>query len=69
MLSLAPCRFTRGRVQSQALTRSFSQRGNVYCAQDSHLHHEVDTILSSVAQLPLRRLDHTGHRLAPGFGR
>ena len=64
MLSLAPCRFLRGRVQSQALTRSSSQRGNGHCAEDSHLHHAVDRLLSSVAPPPLRRLDQTGHHLA-----
>jgi len=54
-----------GRVQSQALTRSSSQGGNVYCAQDSHLHHVVDRLVSSIAAPPLRRLDQTGHYLAP----
>src|SRR5215469_15285216 len=65
MLSLAPCRFLRGRVQSQTLTRSSSQRGNGHCAQDSHQHHAFDTLLSSVAPPPLRRLDQTKHHLAP----
>jgi hypothetical protein len=67
MLSLAPCRFLRGRVQSQAMTRSSSQRGNGHCAQDSHHHHAVDTLLSSVAPPPLRRLDQTKHHLAPAW--
>src|SRR5260221_847933 len=67
MLSLAPCRFLRERVQSQALTRSSSQRGNGHCAQDSHHHHAVDTLLSSVAPPPLRRLDQTKHHLAPAW--
>jgi hypothetical protein len=67
MLSLAPCRFLRGRVPSQAMTRSSSQRGNGHCAQDSHHHHAVDTLLSSVAPPPLRRLDQTKHHLAPAW--
>src|SRR5260370_41329062 len=66
-MTLAPCRFLRGRVQSQALTRSSSHRGNGHCAQDSHHHHAVDTLLSSVAPPPLRRLDHTKHHLAPAW--
>ncbi len=61
MLSRAPCRFTKGRVQSQTCINSSSQRGIVYCAQDSHLHYAGDRILSSLAQLLLRRLDQTEH--------
>ena len=61
MLSRAPCRFTRGRVPSQTCISSSSQRGIVYCAQDSHLHYAGDRILPSLAQLPLRRLDQTEH--------
>src|SRR2546422_561067 len=61
MLSRAPCRFTKGRVQSQTCISSSSQRGIVYCAQDSHLHYAGDRILSSLAQLLLRRLDQTEH--------
>src|SRR5712692_9520351 len=64
-MSLAPCRFPRGRVQSQAFTRSSSQRGNLHCAEDSHLRHAVDQLLSAVAPPPLRRLDKTGHHLSP----
>ena len=67
MLSRAACRFPRGRVQSYACINSSSQRGNVYCAQDSHLHHVVDRILASVAQRPLRRLDNTGDHFAPAL--
>jgi hypothetical protein len=58
-MSLAPCRFRRGRVQSQAFTRSSSQRGNVHCAWDSHLDQAVDRPLSSVGPPPLCRLDKT----------
>src|SRR5215467_14118965 len=65
MLFLASCRFPRGRVQSQTLTRSFSQRGIVSCALDSHLHHAVDTLLPSATPPPLHRLDHTKHHFAP----
>src|SRR5216684_5755683 len=39
--------------------------GNRYCAEDSHLHHAVDKLLSSVAPPPLHRLDQTRHHLAP----
>jgi hypothetical protein len=59
MTSLAPSPFRRGRVQSQAFTRSSSQRGTVDCAWDSHLHQTVDRTLSSAAPSPLRRLDKT----------
>ena len=48
-----------------AFTCSSSQRGNVHCAWDSHLYQTVDRLLSSVAPLPLRRLDKTGYHLAP----
>ncbi len=44
-------------------------KGNIYCAEDSHLHHMVDRLLSSVAQPPLRRLDQTEHHLSPCRGR
>ena len=64
MLSLAPCRFPRGRVQSKACICSSLQRGNGHCAEDSHLHHKVDTFLSSVAPPPLRHLDYTRPHLA-----
>src|SRR5215470_14062909 len=63
-MSLAPCRFPNERVQSQAFTRSSLSRGNVYCAEDSHVRHGVDTLLSSVAPPPLRHLDQTGHHLS-----
>jgi hypothetical protein len=64
MLSLAPCRFPRGRVQFQACTCSYFSRGNVSCAEDSHLRHVLDTLLSSAAPPSLRRLDQTGHLIA-----
>jgi hypothetical protein len=64
MLSLAPCRFLGGRVQLQALTRSSSLRGNVYCAWDSHLFHAVGRSWPSVAPPSLRHLDQTRHHLA-----
>src|SRR5215510_15919993 len=67
MLSLAPCRFLRGRVPSLALTHSSSHRGNGHCARDSQHHHAVDTLVSSVAPPPLRRLDQTKHHLAPAW--
>src|SRR5258708_2652642 len=65
MLFLASCRCPRGRVQLQTLTRSSSHRGNVYRAEDSHLHHVVARLVSSIAPPALRRLDQTGHHLAP----
>ena len=61
---LAPCRLRRGRVQSKAITCSSSQRGNVHCALDSHLHQTVDRRLCSVTPPPLRRLDKTGYYLS-----
>ena len=64
MLSLAPCRLPRGRVQWQALTRSSSQRGNGHCARDSHVRHVVDTLVASVAPPLLRRLDQTRPNLS-----
>ncbi len=64
-MTLAPCRFRRGRVQSHVFNRSSLQRGNVYSAEDSHVRHMVDTLLSSAAPPPLRHLDQTGHHLAP----
>jgi hypothetical protein len=39
-------------------------KGNVDCARDSHLHHGVDRLLSSIAPPSLRRLDQTKHYLA-----
>jgi hypothetical protein len=66
-MTLAPYQFPRGRIQSQALTRSSSHRGNGRCAQDSHQHHAVDTLVSSVTPPPLRRLDHTEHHFAPAL--
>jgi len=39
-------------------------KGNGHCAEDSHLHHEVDAFLSSVAPPPLYHLDHTRSHLA-----
>jgi hypothetical protein len=39
-------------------------KGNVYRAEDSHVSHLHDTLLSSVAQPLLRRLDQTGHHLS-----
>ena len=57
MLSLAPCRFPRGRVQSQACICSSLPRGNGHCAEDSHPHETVDKRLVSVVSPPLRRLD------------
>jgi hypothetical protein len=65
MLSLAPCRFLRGRVQSRAFICSSLQRGNGHCAEDSHVRHVLDTLVSSVAPPPLRYLDQTRHYLAP----
>src|SRR5439155_6279838 len=35
-----------------------------YDAEDSHVHHAVDTLLSSVVPPSLRRLDQTRHHLA-----
>src|SRR5215469_14684825 len=67
-MTLAPCRLPRGRVQSQAFTRSSLQRGNVYSAEDSHLRHMVATLLSSVAPPLLRRLDQTEHHLSHAGG-
>src|SRR5436190_15058289 len=66
MLSFAPSPFPRGSVQSQACICSSLHRENEHCAEDSHLHHEVDTFLSSVAPPPLRHLDHTRPHLAAG---
>jgi hypothetical protein len=40
-------------------------KGNVHCAEDSHVRHMVDTLVSSLAPPPLRRLDYTGRHLAP----
>src|SRR5438270_9892267 len=68
MLTIAPCHFPIIRVQSQALTRSSLHRGNVNSAEDSHVRHMGDTLLSSVAQRSLRRLDQTRHHLTPGLG-
>ena len=65
MLSLAPCRFPRGRVQSQACICSSLPRGNGHCAEDCHLRHVLDTLVSSVAPPPPRHLDQTRHHLAP----
>ena len=44
-------------------------KGNEHCAEDSHLRHVHDTLVSSLAPPPLRRLDQTEHHLSPGFGR
>ena len=63
MLTIAPCHFPIIRVQSQALTRSSLHRGNVNSAEDSHVRHMGDTLVSSVAQRSLRRLDQTRHHL------
>jgi hypothetical protein len=63
-MSLAPCRFSGGRVESQGIHLLISQRGNVYHAWGSHLHQANDKPLPSVAPTPLRRLDHTIHSLS-----
>jgi hypothetical protein len=62
MLSLAPCRFPRGRGQSQALTRSSSQRGNGHGARNSHVRHVVDTRVASVAPPVLATQDICSHK-------
>ena len=38
-----------------------------YCARNSHLHHAVGTLVSSVAPPPLRRLVQTAHHFAPAW--
>src|SRR5260370_6576588 len=38
-------------------------KGDGYCARNSHLHHAVDTLVSSVAPSPLPRLDQARHLL------
>ena len=43
MLSFAPSPFPRGSVQFQACICSSLHRWNEHCAEDSHLHHGVDT--------------------------
>src|SRR6266700_2712561 len=63
-MSLAPCRYSGGRVESQGIHLLISQRGNVYHAWGSHLHQANDKPLPSVAPTPLRRLDHTIHSLS-----
>jgi len=60
-MSLATCRFPRGRVQLQCFHLLIFTRGNLHCAWDSSLHQTVDTPLPSVASPPLQRLDQTGH--------
>ena len=55
-----------GRMRD-AFTSSSSQRGNVHCAEDSHLHHAFDTLLPSVAPPSFPRLDQTiQHRSSLG---
>ncbi len=61
---LVSCRLRRGRVQSKAITCSSSQRGNVHCDLDYHLHQKVDRRLFSVTPPPLCRLDKTGSYLS-----
>src|SRR5215469_5468552 len=44
----------RERVQSKACICSSLSRGNGHCAEDSHLRHVLDTLVSSVAPPSLR---------------
>jgi len=60
-MSLAACRFPRGRVPSKCIHLLIFKRGNVVCAWDSFLHHTADTPLPSIASPPLQKLDQTGH--------
>ena len=60
-MSLAACRFPRGRVQSKCIHLLIFKRGNVHCAWDSFIHQTADTPLPSVASPPLHKLDQTGH--------
>src|SRR5215471_8076771 len=61
-MSLAACRFPRGRVKSKCIHLLIFKRGNVHCAWDSYFHQTVDKPLPSVATPPLHKLDQTGHR-------
>ncbi len=61
-MSLAACRFLRGRVKSKCIHLLIFKRGNVHCAWDSYFHQTVDKPLPSVAAAPLHELDQTGHR-------
>ncbi|SRR5258708_4898333 len=61
-MSLAACRFPRGRVQSKCIHLLIFKRSNVHCAWYSSLHQTLDKPLPSVASPPLHKLDQTGHR-------
>ena len=65
-MSLAACRFPRGRVQSKCIHLLIFKRGHVHCAWDSCLHQAVDKHELSIAPLPFYKLDKTGHHLSHG---
>ena len=60
-MSLAACRFPRGRVQSKCIHLIIFKRGHVPCAWDSCLHQAVDKHELSIAPPLFYTLDKTGH--------
>ncbi len=65
-MSLAVCRFPRGRVQSKCIHLLIFKGGHINCAWDSYFHQAIDKHELSIAPPPFYKLDKTGHHLSHG---